>query len=336
MKIKKSKSFDKNGQNRGGDREGAGRKIKILDRSYKDRRILSMWFCDWFSRKLEAKKNRKHTNAEIETFINGAAKLAKPIFKESNNAGCMWWGASRGGRPFSVVRLTKLADAAEKLHFWKQAKTDDKKFAKLEPDFTNRLILRMIAFDGFTDQIDAKMEFKRLRENLHSKLLAFKNTNEVDFLMCKKEVIKAFSGYDIFVDSLPFNPESFYLDEKDEDSKVHDKDTIGRISLDSSIEDQTDGDHEEFLYQWVFRPKQQIKFIKAQTEKIRGDPIWFNLVFYQIWALEFEIANPFLRSKMSQISKKAVLLKHEQTKEIKPTRENPFADIDALLSMASN
>lgn len=334
MKIKKNQSLGENVQNRGGLRVGSGRKIKILDRSFKDRRILSMWFCDWFSRKLQAKKNRKYTNAEIETFINGAAKLDKPIFKESSNAGCMWWGASRGERPFSVVRLTKLADAAEKLNFWKQAKTDDRKFAKLEPDPTSRLILRMMAADSFTDQIDAKKEFKRLRGNLFSKLLEFKNSNEVDFLMCKKEVIKAFSGYDIFVDSLPLNPESFYLDEKDEDSKVHDKDTIGRISLDSSIEDQTDGDHEEFLNQWVFRPKAQIKLIKAQTEKMRGDPIWFNLVFHQIWALEFEIANSFLRSKMSQISKK--IMKHEQAQEAEPTREKPFADIDALLMMAAS
>lgn len=244
----------------GGARPGAGR--KAFDQNYEDRRILSMWVCDWFERQFRlVKKIKKLSDADAESMIN--AEFSLPVFKTEpiTSAGKMWNAAKRGERPFSNDRMTMIATAAEKLKFWRAGHNIE----DIEDDLLTVFILRMLAVDGFHNQAETKKQFDTLQEKLRTTLKDLLNPTKQDFAKRKTRVLKTLNEWKDFADDYPKNAGEIGL----------------RRDVLASFENW-DSD----IRAWRLRPSRSIKLITPL--KLGGNFQWVKQTLQQVEALHFE------------------------------------------------
>lgn len=245
----------------GGARTGAGR--KAFDQNYEDRRILSMWVCDWFTRQYLIVKKIKLNDGGAEAEINECfLGKPKPVFKEKpvTNIGKMWNAAKRGERPFSNERMIMIVTAAGKLGFW------DISFSleEIEDDLLTVFILRMLAVDGFHNQAESKKQFVRLQSKLRITLKHLMTPNESNFVKRKAKVMKALNEWKDFADIFPI--------------------TAGEIGLRQDVLASFQ-DWQNEIRAWTLRPSRSIKLISPL--KFGGNCKWVRLTLEQVEALYF-------------------------------------------------
>lgn len=253
--------------NFGGSRPGAGRKAGGQNADMQDRKVVCMWFCDWFARQLKAQKGRRAvvTDSECEESVNRCFQFSKPVFaSEKVRLGGMWRKARVGTRPFSPERLSSVATAAEKLGFWSQAWRDTRglgPYAQKQDLF----VLAMIAVDGFTDQRQAKQQFKTLHTKLTKQL---KRLNEcvdpLNFDKVKAVALKAFVEFVDFKEQL--SPTAGHV--------------VLRYDLEASFQDFEN----DYRY-YQLKPAQALKWLEL-LQFGRGAERLKRLA-WQVWACDF-------------------------------------------------
>lgn len=244
----------------GGARPGAGR--KAFDQNFEDRRILSMWLCDWFTRQyfIVNKINLKDGDAESvvnECFRDGLVFKDEP----ATNIGKKWNAAKRGERPFSNDRMTMIATAAEKLNLWRAGLCIE----EIEDDLLTVFILRMLAVDGFHSQDETKKQFDNLQLKLRTALKDLLNPTKQDFAKRKARVLKTLNEWKDFADDYPKNAGEIGL----------------RRDVLASFENW-DSD----IRAWKLRPSRSIKLITPL--KLGGNFQWVQQTLQQVEALHFE------------------------------------------------
>lgn len=259
MEFQKIKKPDKNGQWRGGGREGAGRKTH--DQNYKDRRILSMWICDWFFRQYLIVKKISLNDGDAESVVNDCFQFST-VFKDepATNVGKMWNAAKRGERPFSLARLGSIASAAEKLKLVTFGRV---KGAKYEDGIT-ACTLMMLAEDGFTDHLKIKKEFSVRQKALFDCLCKLATAKEVQFERIKTESLSKIMEWESFTEAIPYMAGYVYI----------------RPDLEASLQDPQD------IRRMKLKPNIAIKLIS----KLRygSDLYVLDVIIKQVWALYLE------------------------------------------------
>lgn len=259
MEIQIFKKPDKNGQWRGGGREGAGR--KVFDQNCEDRRILSMWLCDWFTRQYFIVMRSKLSDARAEKEVNDYSTEGAVFNEEpATNVGKMWNAAKRGERPFSLDRLGAIASAADKLKLVAFGRV---KGAKYEDRIT-ACTLMMLAEDGFTDFLKIKKEFLARQKDLFHCLHKLATTKEAKFEHIKNDAILKISEFESFTEAIPYMAGYVSI----------------RPDLEASFQDQED------IRRLKLKPKAAIKLIA----KLRcdSDLSVLDLIIKQVWSLYLE------------------------------------------------
>ena len=268
MKITSSKS-KKNESGFGGARAGAGRKAGGQNADMADRKLISKWFCDWFSRELKKTKRLgvTVTDADCEIAINETVSTDEPVFPtEKTRPGGMWQKARTGARPFSADRLSTVALAAEKLGFWDQAwRREGGAFGRRDNESKlDTFILAMLSVDGFADQKTEKQKFKALHINLTKRLKSLSECkNAAKFEKVKDKTQDAIAAWLNFADELP--------------------QTVGYIGLRPDLEASFQEPGTDRYYR--LKPAQALKWLSL-LQFGRGQNRMQQLR-WQVWALHF-------------------------------------------------
>lgn len=251
----------------GGARIGAGRKPGGQNADMHDRKVVTMWFCDWFARQLQAQKGRNAvvTDADCEEVVNQCFHFDKPVFKsEKTMLGGMWQKARVGSRPFNPERLAAVAAAAEKLGFWSQAWRDSSRLGPYA-DKQDLFILAMISVDGFTDQRETKLQFNNLHAKLTKQLNRLRKcVYPLKFDKVKVSAIKALNEFADFKEQL--SP------------------TAGHVVLRHDLEASFQNFDTDYLC-YQLKPAQALKWLEL-LQFGRGAERLKRLA-WQIWALDF-------------------------------------------------
>lgn len=200
---------------RGGARAGSGRKAGDVE--FLDRKLTSIWLCDWFARAFakRQKKARAANYAECEDAVNNKQAFEKPLFSHAA-LGAQWAKAARGERPFSAGQMKLIMEAAVKLKLTEQSAAKVKIIER--KDQITQTILILILADGTFDQF--KVESKQV-ENQKKKIvtcLLKLNTSSVnDFKNMRSKACTEIKAFANFVQKLELGQGSFcpilYLDE---------------------------------------------------------------------------------------------------------------------------
>lgn len=257
----------------GGARSGSGR--KAFDVEFEDRKIICMWLCDWFARKLGSAQ-RPATDAECELATNNSFPSTKIKFKTSKaQSGGMWAKARRGERPFSDERMKDVMFAAVKRKFCdKASRINDAENTK--NCHATMALLTLIAEDGGLGHQNAeKQEFENLQANLHKSLhkLSSSDKRRASFERSKGAALEALTKLRSFL-------------EKDEDASVDF--CSGRISIkdDADLLASPYYDGESSSPDWILNPRKVIKKIAALKFGDSLTPV--SIALGQTWAMQYE------------------------------------------------
>lgn len=361
MELQKIRKPDKNGQWRGGGRDGAGR--KAFDQDFEDRLLLTMWVCNWYKRKLSDKRGSIQTDAECEEAVNGTVSESDSIFPTLETSRGKQWGASRKGvRAFTIEKLKAVCKSASHpaVNIAPNTVYFDKKIGGIEGDWTTIFMLKMLALDGidgFEKEKSAKKQFAKLKNKLQDALFFLSVATEEEFAAKKSEALEALHSWKKFADHLNVEPkedvekisvkksealEALEALNRWKKEKLATQIQVGSISIRNDILVSFQDTKNEYRY-WTLRPSRSIKLISGFV--YGGDLQWVNLTLMQARATMFQ--SFFLNKSIAlRHARKVVETNSDSPKlhhlrnavpiTIKPTPENPFGDIDALLSMAAS
>jgi hypothetical protein len=361
MELQKIKKLDKNGQWRGGGREGAGR--KAFDQDFEDRLLLTMWVCNWYKRKLSEKRGEIQTDIDCEDAVNGTISESVPVFKNFDTSRGKRWGEARKGvRAFTLEKLKAVCKSASHpaVNIVPKTVSFDKRMAGIEGDEMTIFMLKMLALDGidgFEKEKNAKKQFTKLKTQLEDTLFFLSVATEEEFAAKKSEALKALQNWKKFSDHLNVAPkedeekisvkksealEALEALKRWKKEKLATQIQVGSISIKNEILDSFDDIENDYRY-WTLRPTRSIKLISGFV--YGGDPHWINLTLMQVSVTNFQ---SYFQNKRSALrhAKKVIETNSDSPKihyprkplpvTIQPTPENPFADIDDLLSTTAS